>query len=1083
MHRCFLMTTTVFLLLAGALQPGVAWAQAGNAESDEVSPAGDRASQSGATVDRAGAISAEAIADTVSSLRLSGDYTRAAHFASMLVERLESDPDASELDVEDAAQLRDAMQTAAALPEEARAELSRAESLGVSMTQHWMEGRYAEGAVEAEERLAIYRRYYGGRHLMSATAADELASLLQYQGEYERAEPLFLEALDVRRQKLGERHVYVGASLNNLGMLYQATGDLELARENITSALSILEDSLGHEDLNVAAITANLGMLLQYMGDLDGAESHLLSALAIRRSMLGEQSLEVAESLNSLGVLYFAESDFAAAEPFLREATAIWRGVLGDEHPHVALSLTNMGALLSALGEYAEAQELHREAVRVYRATLGEGHPDVARALHNLAHALEGAGDYAAAEPILREALGIRREAFGDVHPEVAESLTALAHVLQTAGLYEEAEPLYREALGMHRDLLGEHHLEVATDLSNLASLLEEDGRLEEAIGLYGEALTIREDALGSRSAPVAHSLSSVGHLRLRMGDAEGAEEVLSRAAETYDAARLRAGAGMSRATMALRLRPPSVALAAARLRLGREAEAWPAAEKALARALADLLLTANERSLSGAEAALEDSLRGVIGELEAELAAYTAASDTARLTAEVARDARERLLTAEAEWSAFRRDMSVKYAVTEGHAYSLDRVQRSIGSGTAVVGWIDADVEGSGVETWGYVIRAEGDVFWAPCVPGRDASDLRSLRRRYARFRQQLANPSSSTAGLGRDARELWRGRVEPLLPALEGVQELVVLPSGPVLGVPLEAFADADGALLGERFSVSYAPSATIFAWLEEQGRETARAERMLLLGDPPFTASDLDEMEAEGHGERAAERASVLGLPRLPGSRYEVEALAALSREAEVLLGPDAAEQRLVEMAESGHLTDFGIVHMATHALVDDERPERSALVLSQVGLPAPLESALAGERIYDGLLTAAEIVREWELTADLVTLSACETALGREVVGEGYIGFAHAFLQAGARSLLVSLWKVDDTATSLFMSRFYENRLGVYDDERAGRTGERMSKSGALREAKEWLRAYESADGTAPYAHPYYWSAFILIGDKS
>lgn len=140
-------------------------------------------------------------------------------------------------------------------------------------------------------------------------------------------------------------------------------------------------------------------------------------------------------------------------------------------------------------------------------------------------------------------------------------------------------------------------------------------------------------------------------------------------------------------------------------------------------------------------------------------------------------------------------------------------------------------------------------------------------------------------------------------------------------------------------------------------------------------------------------------------------------------------------------------------------------------------------MAGTRIYDGLVTAKEIVREWDLNADLVTLSACETGLGKKVMGEGYVGFAHAFLQAGARSLLVSLWKVEDRATALLMHRFYENRLGEYRDERNARVGEPMTKADALQEAKYWLRNYTDERGGHPYEHPYYWSAFTLIGDRT
>jgi CHAT domain-containing protein len=165
----------------------------------------------------------------------------------------------------------------------------------------------------------------------------------------------------------------------------------------------------------------------------------------------------------------------------------------------------------------------------------------------------------------------------------------------------------------------------------------------------------------------------------------------------------------------------------------------------------------------------------------------------------------------------------------------------------------------------------------------------------------------------------------------------------------------------------------------------------------------------------------------------------------------------------------------------------------------------------ESVPDGQVTAEQIVRTWELDADLVVLSACESGLGRYAGGEGYLGFAQALFVKGAKSLVLSQWKVDDKATALLMARFYQNLLG----HRAG-LSQPLPKAAALDEAKAWLRNLTAdevgselatlergevrplvveADGPAPhaassaprpagvrpYAHPYYWASFILIGD--
>ena len=379
--------------------------------------------------------------------------------------------------------------------------------------------------------------------------------------------------------------------------------------------------------------------------------------------------------------------------------------------------------------------------------------------------------------------------------------------------------------------------------------------------------------------------------------------------------------------------------------------------------------------------------------------------------------------------------------------------------------------------------------------------------RRGAQAFRQAMADAGASALGAPArmeslpGSRALWDGRVAPLIPLLHGVKNLIVIPSGAMLGIPLETLTNGAGELLGDLYSVSYSPSATVYAWLREQA-SGARAEgkRALLVGDPPLSARDLKEMNGSGPGPALAAMDatrlqypgwssqalrgvpdSLALLPRLIWSRREIMDLAAIFPASDLLLGPAASEPTVVKLADSGALAQFNVIHLATHALVDDARPERSAIVLSLVDLPDPTAAALEGRRIFDGLVTAKEIVREWKLNADLVTLSACETALGKEVAGEGYVGLAQALLQVGARSVLVSLWGVNDRATSLLMHRFYQNWIGQRRDSGGDSPG--MSKGEALREAKQWLRQYRDETGKTPFAHQFYWAPFILIGDAS
>jgi len=1039
-----------------------------------------------------------ALEERIAELRAAGEYEEARRVAEELFSLWTVDPEMTPYDLEDLGRQIETLEYASSLPQGERGRLARADSLTLEVGTVSAEGRYADAAVLASRRLTIQREVLSNAHVEVAQSLDDFATLLQYSGDLEAPESLFRESLDIRRNLLGDRHVEVAASENNLAMLLQAKGDFAAAEPLLRDAREIFEEVFGSDDLLVATLTNNLGMLLYYQGDLDGAEPLYREALATRREQLGDRDPEVANSLTNLAVLLHARGDYAQAEPLLREATAIWRNVLGGDHPHVGLSLNNLGSLVNAQGEYAEAEVLHREALAICQASLGDTHPDVARILNNLAHTLENQGDNDAAEPLFRRALEINRSVLGEEHPDTATSLNSLAHLLQAKGDYEAAELLYREALDIRRRVLGDEHLGVANSLSNLASLLEARGEYDAAEPLYKEALEIRRGQLGSASAAVAHNLSSIGYLYYVTGDAAAAEPVLVEAMEVYDAAVARAGEGLKRATISLRLRPPARTLAAVRLTLGREEEAWPVAERALARALADLLMTAEQRPLEDWEVAREDSLKDAIGMLEGQLTAYRAAatSDTTGEALALVAETSRALLSTEARWSTFRESISRKYPVSEGQAYPLERVQASLPERTAIIGWVDVESGPDRWDVWVYAIRNDGPVVWAACDPATTRGGGDARKEEMQRLRGQLIDPESSFIGVARDAAAAWRHRVAPIAPALEGVEELVVIPSGPTLGIPLEALVTDERKFLGETYAVSYAPSATVFSWLEERAASTdrgSRADEMLLLGDPPFAPAHAEAMSRESASEpEPASRGSasagnrgvgtITSFQRLPASRAEVALLAELAPGSTVLLGPDASEEALVRLAGSGELAGFAAVHLATHAIVDDERPERSALVLCQVGLPDPLEAAIAGTRIYDGFLTAEEIVREWELDADLVTLSACETGLGRRVVGEGYIGFAHAFLQVGARSLLVGLWKVDDEATSLLMRRFYENWTGSYEGDRAGHAGTSMTKADALREAKLWLRGYEDDRGKNPFEHPYYWAAFVLIGDR-
>jgi hypothetical protein len=318
-------------------------------------------------------------------------------------------------------------------------------------------------------------------------------------------------------------------------------------------------------------------------------------------------------------------------------------------------------------------------------------------------------------------------------------------------------------------------------------------------------------------------------------------------------------------------------------------------------------------------------------------------------------------------------------------------------------------------------------------------------------------------------------------------------------------------------EDLKTVHEPGRSVAVEVWREGRVIARAVAAGKLGvvlDPRPAPQAIAE-ERKLHQILVAARSGDEDFAPLPGTRLEVEALTRLfqadDRPTRALFGAGASEPELDRVATSGELARYGFIHLATHGVINEAVPARSAVILSQTGLPDPLQQALSHQPVFDGRLSVREIQRGWELKAELVTLSACETALGRAAGGEGFVGFTQALLMSGARSVCLSLWKVDDTATALLMQRFYANLLG----RRPG-LATPLPKAEALQEAKAWLRwlrrsevlaaAMELSGGiergkgakgrqssdlsTAvptgkdddrPYAAPYYWAAFVLAGD--
>ncbi len=930
-----------------------------------------------------------------------------------------------------------------------------------------------EASVEAMERTG---ELTGTQSPGYAEACVHVGGLRFQLGLLGEADEVLQVALAIYRGRGGSESSADGPSLANcldrLGMVTHYRGQNREALLLLEEAIAIFESS--GPDTSLAGALNNYSLVARLLQKTDEATSTARRALTIlMRDVPDHRGIPYV--LNNLANLHVDRGDYATAEPLYRESIARRRALFGAEHPQVATALSNLAHVLRFNGNETGAEGLLREAWTI-RKGVNEKHPDVGRSMMNLANCLREQRRYDEAAELLDSALVIHSETLGEDHPSYARNLGYLADLHFSMKDFGAARAFYERSLARNREVLSPEHPHIAANLMMIARCADGLGD-PAADSLYLVGTSAWEERMGSRHARTIASQVHRAHYLLREGRPEEALVLLEKVVPDYETVRLRLQPGPGRSVF---IESPYRALAEAHLALGNTGEAWNAWERASGRVFFDLLYEADGFPWTSKERNELSRLHETWDGLEARartLERGLKTDDALRTTlAEVGNN----LYRAEAEYLNYRNGLAEKYGKAEKEPLMWQAIQAALSRDVALICWVDFESNGMTGQTgasWAGVLRSEGEPVWRRLdrlktgtgMPVTRAwSDL-LVRTGQWPFR---VTDTRQTDRLGRLVREERFGPIEDLI---DGASHLVFLPGSGMGLVPFAALPDENGTFLGDRYTMSYSASATTYLALLE--KRPVESEGALLIGAPA-----LHEFGNGKSGQKttiasltadilpralAGDRAALGTLPDLPASREEIDGILRIVGNGTALVGANASGAKLRELSEQDRLRDFRWIHFATHTLVDDKKADGSLIVLSQAGLADPLTDAIAGNSHEDGLLTAREIIREWKLDADLVSLSSCQSALGVESVGDGFLGLSQAFCYAGARSVVVSLWSVDDRASSILMRAFYE-------DLAAGRP-----KSEALWKAKQALREFESG-GERPYRHPAYWSAFVLHG---
>ena len=1062
-----------------------------------------------------------------------------------------------------------ALRRVAPMPKEDRAAYQSAQSMNEQAEALAAQRKYAQAQPLFEKVLDICRRLLTDDHPLTAGAYTNLAGNLGAQGKYAQAQPLFEKALEIRRRLLTDDHPTTAESYNILAVNFSDQGKYGQAQPLYEKALEIRRRLLTDDHPHTTTSYNNLGANRDAQKKYAEAQPLLERALEIRRRLLTDDHPHTTTSYNNLAANLNDQGKYAQAQPLYEKALEIRRRLLTDDHPDTARSYNNLAANLDAQGKYAQAQPLHEKALEIRLRLLTDDHPLTADSYNNVAFNLNAQGKYAQAQPLYEKALEIRRRLLTDDHPDTAKSYDNLAANLDAQGKYAQAQPLYEKALEIHRRLLTDDHPYTALSYNNLAANLNAQGKYLEARDRW---LSAAKSLDAARLRVAFRGLERAAGTKVSPRPALAAVLArLGQPAEAWQTLEEDLGRGLLDELAAredLRLAPAE----RDRLRelttaLGRLDELVETTPEGLDQA---------ERAKRFEELKRQRELASIaLGEFQAKLARdhEALAGPVARL------DEIQAALPADAALVAWVDIPPVgpNAADPDGEHWGVVVRSRGIPAWIPIAGtgpdglWTKDDTgladrlrtelrrrPGAGATDLRPLVErlrtqrleplakalgatAEGQLPARRLIvlPSRAMSgipieallagdDLRTVS--YApsatvfKYLREQPRPDrhAGLLALGDPVYERPDESSEPRPTPDHGLLVNVVAPGSNAANhglKPGDVLVAYNGHTLNKKDDLKVVVEGDkpipVEVWRDGRSSRRDLAPGKLGVVFDPRPAPEAIAANRAINKVLVAARGGDDDFAPLPGTRYEVEALARLFKSDDhptrILLAADASEPELDRLAASGELGRFGFIHLATHGVIDEDVPRRSAVILTQTGLPDPLEQALRQKPIFDGRLSVREIQHGWGLKAELVTLSACETALGRDAGGEGFVGFTQALLMSGARSVCLSLWKVDDVATALLMQRFYANLLG----RRPGLSGP-MPKAEALREAKAWLRGLRRAevlaltaelsrgvargkgakarlpddlaaavpageDNDRPYASPHFWAAFVLAGD--
>ncbi|MFL6255021.1 MAG: CHAT domain-containing tetratricopeptide repeat protein [Pyrinomonadaceae bacterium] len=869
-----------------------------------------------------------------------------------------------------------------------------------------------------------------------------------------------------------------GEALNSLGLAHYISGNVMLAQESFNQSLAIWKEVKYDEGL--AYTLLNLGYLHGDLGNTEASLDFYGRALDVSRSV--NDQLARALTLTAMGGAYALQGEKQRALKLHQQALALFR-VIGNRGGE-AVTLNGIGYLYDDLGREAEALKYYDSALRLYESVDNRSYAAITSGYIGRVHFSLGEKEKAL-EYYYRKLATSR--AVQDRRME-SYTLRDIGNVLSTIGEKDKALEYYEQALTMSREVLdrrGEAYI-----VNSIGSLYEKSGAESQALEYYlkalplmqavadrrGEVITLFNVARAERElgrfaearASIEKSLDLIEHLRTKVAGASLRISYLETVYQHYE----------FYIDLLMRMHEQDKSA-------GYDGVALEASERARARTLLESLIGSHTDIRKGVDPDLlaeESRVRKQLNQKVEQQTRLLSAGPTPEQGAAIKKEV-EALLSLYEEVESRVRDESPQYAaLTQPRQLKLPYIKKELDEETLLLEY------SLGKErSYGWAVTSTSMMSFE--LPGRAeieaaARELYGLltagnaRKKNESRAEQKARMAQSAAAYPAAAAKLSKILLEPVAPLL-GRKRLAIVADGILQYIPFNALPEpvkADpGATPYEPLIVNHEvitlPSLSTLAVLRREVAGRPQADKAVaVIADPVFESDDPRVRNAKrktfapipadsdrGAPARLAARDigaydGPVAFERLPFTLKEAEGIFTVVPEAKTkrAVGFDANLKTVL----SPELRRYGIVHFATHGLLNNSHPELSGIVLSLVDKSG---------RPQDGFLSLNEIYN-LDLPADLVVLSACQTGLGKDARGEGLIGLTRGFMYAGAPRVVASLWRIDDRAAAELMRYFYEEMFLQHSTPAA-----------ALRAAqiKMWR--------TGEWQFPYYWAAFVLEGE--